>query len=227
MEIERVGGMWVPQRELGRFSKTPIVDDGILDLDVTKVKQAAAQCQDRVLAIDVGAHIGSTSLALANMFHRVEAFEPMPPTYRALGQNVHRRRNINIHRTAVTSTLATMRFEFVARHSQLSRMLGDGQGAQFEDSIVFERVEGRPLDSFRYPRVSFIKVDVGGIELDVLAGAVQTIQRCQPVILVEQRGNDERNYGRRLNEGSTFLEKLGMIRVPFPFKNDWLYAFSR
>lgn len=225
MEIDQVSGMWVPQREKERFSKVPLVD-GIMDLDVTKVKQAATLCKSRHMAIDVGAHIGATTLALSEMFHRVEAFEPMPPTFRALGQNIRGRQNIGIHRAAVTSIPAILCFEYVARHSQFSRMLSDGQEPQFADSILFERVEGTTLDCHRYPRVSFIKIDVAGVELDVLAGASQTIKRCQPLILLEQRGNEQKNFGRQLNEGSAFLERLGMVRVPFPFKNDWLYAFS-
>lgn len=42
-----------------------------------------------------------------------------------------------------------------------------------------------PLDAWDMPRVDFLKIDVEGMELDVLAGADDTIQRCRPVIVAE------------------------------------------
>ncbi len=42
-----------------------------------------------------------------------------------------------------------------------------------------------PLDAWDLPRVDFLKIDVEGMERDVLTGAEQTIARCRPVIMAE------------------------------------------
>ncbi len=75
--------------------------------------------------------------------------------------------------------------------------------------------------------VSFIKIDVEGFELPVLEGAVETIQRCRPLMLVEQNGNDEVHFGRPRNEATAFLESLGMRRHPDEPKmsKDRLFTF--
>jgi len=41
------------------------------------------------------------------------------------------------------------------------------------------------LDEYDLPSCRLLKVDVEGMELDVLAGARQTIERCAPIIYVE------------------------------------------
>jgi FkbM family methyltransferase len=51
----------------------------------------------------------------------------------------------------------------------------------------------RTLDSLRLTNVDFIKEDVEGHEIEGLTGALQTIARCRPVMLVEVMG---RNFSK-------------------------------
>lgn len=46
----------------------------------------------------------------------------------------------------------------------------------------------KTLDSFNYNNISVIKIDVEGLENEVLKGAYHTIQRCKPVMIVEILG---------------------------------------
>lgn len=48
-----------------------------------------------------------------------------------------------------------------------------------------ENVPRETLDSWGLPRVDFVKIDVEGMELDVLRGARETITVCRPVLAVE------------------------------------------
>jgi FkbM family methyltransferase len=41
------------------------------------------------------------------------------------------------------------------------------------------------LDSFNFPIVDLLQLDVERVEFDVLIGAKETIDRCRPVIVVE------------------------------------------
>ena len=53
----------------------------------------------------------------------------------------------------------------------------------------------RTLDEFAIPNVGFLKIDVEGLELDVLEGAIKTISRDRPAMLIEieQRYHPERS----------------------------------
>ena len=51
--------------------------------------------------------------------------------------------------------------------------------------VIASRVPRARLDSVIHADVSFVKVDVEGHELNVLAGAHGLIDRCRPVFLVE------------------------------------------
>ncbi len=47
------------------------------------------------------------------------------------------------------------------------------------------KVSQVPLDGSRMPRLDLLKIDVDGMELDILKGAEQTIARCRPFIYLE------------------------------------------
>ena len=64
-------------------------------------------------------------------------------------------------------------------------------------------VEIRTLDSYAFDDVSLIKIDVEGMEMAVLRGAVETIERHRPYIYAEAWD------GEYLNEHRAFLEPLG------------------
>lgn len=46
--------------------------------------------------------------------------------------------------------------------------------------------------------VSFLKIDVEGLELKVLAGATETINRCRPTVLIEVRAENEAAFLKSL-----------------------------
>jgi hypothetical protein len=69
------------------------------------------------------------------------------------------------------------------RHSGLAKINDQSKGA---------RVRGQPLDSFDFPRVDLVKLDAEGFEGQVLEGARSTIDRCRPVIILENDVSDKR-----------------------------------
>lgn len=54
---------------------------------------------------------------------------------------------------------------------------------QYETQI--QKVESVKLDNYNFEKVGFIKIDVEGHELNVLKGALKTIQASRPVLQVE------------------------------------------
>ncbi len=67
-----------------------------------------------------------------------------------------------------------------------------------------------PLDYFKLQDVNLIKVDVDGMEEEVLKGATQTIEQCRPVFIIEELIMDT---GRLNHQGIKFLKALGYEEV--------------
>jgi FkbM family methyltransferase len=223
MEKSKVHGLWVPQLEASRFENYAEFE-GLPNLDVGKVAACAALSLTFATALDIGAHIGAVSIYLARKFERVVAFEAVPSTFEFLRQNTAELPNTEVHNMAVGPVAGEVYFSHYAKHGQLSHVAGNSEKASTS------RIGPIPvctIDSFNFKDVSFIKIDVEGFELPVLEGALTTLKRCRPLILVEQGGNEELHFGRPRNEASAFLENLGMRMHPDAprMSKDRLYTF--
>lgn len=124
--------------------------------------------------IDVGAHVGNHSL----WFHlvcglRVKAFEPIWMT--ELRKNIDRNGadDVTIHPVALGAEPGAAQ-----QTGNINVEYGDGD------------ITVHTLDSYGFHDVSLIKVDVEGLEDQVLRGAVETIRRERPIIVAEQWDDD-------------------------------------
>jgi FkbM family methyltransferase len=157
-------------------------------------------------AIDAGANIGLYSLRMSRLFKKVYSFEINPEISRDLKDC--RLPNVEIFDVGLSDRTgeATLYTPVLESGMRLDGWASLQSGECPEAKQYLERsVTLKPLDEFNIDDCSFIKIDVEGHELRLLEGAVETIKRGRPVILVEIR---ERN------EASVFslLESLGYRR---------------
>lgn len=82
-----------------------------------------------------------------------------------------------------------------------------GQCIDYEEPTLAVRTLS--IDSLSLPRVDLIKIDVEGMELDVLAGASETIARCLPDIFIEVGKSDEGAVRSCLGDLRYSLKKVG------------------
>jgi FkbM family methyltransferase len=223
MEKIRCHGLWVPASDVRVFARYSEFE-GLPDLDVQKIAKCVALSPSFGTALDIGAHIGAVSVYLARKFERVIAFEAVPATFEFLRLNAAEIPNITALNVAVGPTAGEVYLSHYPRHGQLSHV---DCGIPVEKTSRIGPIPAQTIDSLSMASVSFIKIDVEGFELPVLEGAVETIQRCRPLMLVEQNGNDEVHFGRPRNEATAFLESLGMRRHPDEPKmsKDRLFTF--
>ena len=138
------------------------------------------RCDPDGLAIDVGAWLGPWSFWLARRVERVVAFEPNPDLARLLTKQLPS--NVEVHQVAVAEFDGTAQLTVSGsgRGGEGQSTLGELAGAH---SVLDVRTVS--LDSFDFARVRFLKVDVEGEELGVLAGARNLLERWHPVVVVE------------------------------------------
>lgn len=158
------------------------------------------------VVIDAGAFIGDhTSLysQIVGASGHVYAFEPHPVSYQALLHNTARLKNVTCEPYGLSD-----RFGFV------SFQMAPNVGASFVDGITeddFPRsdVTLLTLDEELLPllkRCDFIHLDAEGMELKILRGAQQMIEKFHPALLVEVTDDWLRRYGCSQQELLDWLE---------------------
>jgi FkbM family methyltransferase len=145
--------------------------------------------------LDVGAHIGYFSVKAARKVGktgRVVAFEPNPETLNLLRDNVsaNRAENVMVEPIACTDREQMLTL-FAAAFFNTGRASLGRQNADFSrDGPPKEyTVRGRPIDDvvreLNLTRVDVIKIDVEGAEVFVVKGAMNTLKRFHPKLIVE------------------------------------------
>ena len=150
--------------------------------------------------LDVGASIGEYTNRLSALVGRsgcVYSFEPLPPTFDLLSICVRRMglRNVKLFNYAISDTegfaeMVVPLYRWGAECYYDARIAPGSEGG----SLRRFRVVSRTIDSFfpqGSPKISFIKCDVNYHELQFVNGALQTIQRFKPAMLVEVGTNPD------------------------------------
>jgi len=164
------------------------------------------------VAIDVGAWRGPYTRAMARVAGHVHAFEPQPRLARVL--RVTSPPNVTVHAVALSDgppRRACLWMPGGEAGLDALATLRDGRTSrevQREGRVEEIEVEAVPLDSVGIDRVGFIKIDVEGHELAVLAGAEATIAESRPRLLVEI---EQRHLSCPVDEVFGWFDERGYI----------------
>jgi FkbM family methyltransferase len=156
---------------------------------------------DRV--IDVGANFGIYVHALRRRGARIEAFEPQAYCANVLRAYAASDPAISVHEVALGASQSIAELEVPIVGGKIARGSASIANRAHEPmrsgndpkraTAEWVSVEVRSLDSYAFKDVRAMKIDVEGAELDVLGGAVETLGRCRPIMMieVEQRHHDD------------------------------------
>lgn len=123
--------------------------------------------------VDVGASYGAYALTAAACGAKVLAFEPEPTVFVDLLRNAQ----------------LNPGFDVQALQMALGSEPGEVDMREFAPHWPAQTISGAypttTLDSYILPQCDIVKIDVEGMETDVLRGAMQTLKRFHPVCIVE------------------------------------------
>jgi FkbM family methyltransferase len=161
------------------------------------------KAMDGGMVLDVGAHIGYHSLGFAALFPqaKVVAFEPNPANLERLQANLDlntkQAEQVTVFPAALSDVEGTLTFRSSANVEDQTSSGGYlERGSPPLDEGVYERagfqrseVPTYPLDRLvqekGWTNIRVIKIDVEGAEHLVLTGALETLERDRPILLME------------------------------------------
>jgi FkbM family methyltransferase len=154
-------------------------------LEILKDWILASERFRELVAIDVGANIGNHTIAIADQFAQVIAFEPNPLARRLLEINLDMNGIENVQVRPYGLSNKRQRTPLHFDEANLGAATTIGVSPSTSTIVEIELNVGDDEIPEATP-VGFIKVDVEGAEEYVLHGLQKTIGQHRPVLLVEQ-----------------------------------------
>ena len=168
-------------------------------------------------SIDVGVYRGVYSYEMSKYSEKVHSFEPNPIIFKYINKNLKKFiKNIHLYNFALSNQNKTINLKIPIRNSNSNKEIFEeyyemGKATihnenNFENYENFE-IQTKKIDELSFGnKISFIKIDVEGHELEVIEGAINTIKRDKPVLLVEI----EKQYTKKeVAESINFINSLG------------------
>lgn len=170
-------------------------DDDPIGLSLREYGEWAQREIDFVLAflhpgatvVDVGANVGTHTLAFARAVGaggRVHAFEPQATVFELLRSNVEANciGHAVLSRRAAGAAAGTL---FVPRMDYAAHINAGAVALRDHPDEACDPVDVVPIDALALDELRLIKIDVEGMESDVLRGAEATLARCRPFLYIE------------------------------------------
>ena len=160
--------------------------------------------------VDIGAHTGLYTLLLAPLFSRAVLLEPDPNTFLLLKKNL----SINdlVCSTAILAAASDKsgvgQLKVTGKYSGTTRLSGADESCAGGDHLIPVKI--LKLDDvfgeMGIQRISFIKIDTEGHELQVLKGTVNTLGRSRGALVLYENSNlGDSNF----DSISDFFRQLG------------------
>jgi FkbM family methyltransferase len=154
----------------------------------------------KINIIDCGANIGSYSIFFSKFINceKIYSFEPHNEVYKYLKENINLNncKNINTYNFGLSNSKRKINLishipgnkgAFWFWYSDEDHKTPNEIGYKEHESIKNSNIISYsfPLDNFNFKNIDFIKIDVEGMEIEVLNGASMLIEKYKPLLYVE------------------------------------------
>jgi len=198
------GKHWLwPKEDIGvwkHFHKPDIINslDEILSL-----------CKSKRTVIQAGGNCGIYPVYFSKHFSKVITFEPSTDNFYCLCNNA-KQDNIYKYQSAIGNSTEPVRIEKVQNIGGY-KVLGEGSIPQLT------------IDSFDLKDVDLIQLDVEGHEGYVIQGALETIKRCKPWIMLETKSKNASHSIWSKAELDKLMLSIGYEIYSEPTRLDTIY----
>ncbi len=168
--------------------------------------------------VDIGANIGSFSIDFAHLVGdrgKVFCFEPQRLIYYQLCGNIFMNGldNVYCYNVAIGHEEGVAKIDKPNYHSKDN--VNFGAAAITQSETDFDLVVMKKLDDYEFNDIVFIKIDVQGFESYVIDGAIETIKKHRPYLLVEFEDHLLKEFGSSDADLKAKIEALGYVLKPF------------
>ena len=188
--------------------------------------------------LDIGAHVGVTTIRYAKYFKIVHSFEPLVHSF--LIENTKHLHNVFPHNCAISDKNSTIEI-YPNPLNSAGGIIPD----KYNDIIIQKRYKGNhaqmpeietvmvkclPLDYFEFDEIDFIKIDVEGHIIPVIKGMTKTLTNNTPAIQMEMSAFEEvntqvNNLLQDLGYSKCNTYKYNMPQVPNKLAlQEWFYT---
>lgn len=177
--------------------------------------QVLQHVRQRRAVVQAGGNCGQMVLLLAAEFGAVYTFEPDPRNFVALTINTSHLSNV-------------CRFQAALGAQRHSRGMADGDakfpgvncGALYMSGLGI--IPTIRIDDLGLRCCDLLLLDVEGGEAVAIDGAAETVARCRPVIVIEDKGLGVQFYGEQPHAAETHLIEAHGYRRAARIKNDFV-----
>ena len=167
--------------------------------------------------LDIGIYRGIYSYEISKYAKTVHAFEFNPIIFSFLNRNIYKIiKNIKLYNFGLSNKdeKTILRIPIrnkLAKEENYEEFYEMGRATihnknEFNEFRTFE-VNVKKLDNLQFENpISFIKIDVEGHEIEVIEGAIKTINKNKPILLVEI---EKRHSKKKVSDSIKFINDLG------------------
>jgi FkbM family methyltransferase len=149
------------------------------------------------IVYDVGANVGDWSLEAARLLRpeTIHSFEPVPDTYSALSSAAKGRAAITPHPFGLSDNSGSFEFTYYGPDNSFLSTMSNAVHDHLPSSLISIQLRkgAEVAGELATPRIDFLKIDVEGMEFEVLSGFKEMLGR-QAIGIIQF----EKQPGRRL-----------------------------
>jgi hypothetical protein len=207
---------------------------GLFLLEASKKKNG-----ENLIAIDCGANIGIHTVEWANFltdFGKVISIEAQEKIYYALAGNIMLNNCLNVK--AINAAAGDSVKKIKIPNPDYSE---NGSFGSFEISCNKERenigqdidlsklyeIDQISIDSLNLERLDFLKIDVEGMEQEVLNGALETLSKFKPYLMIEFIKNDKEALKNKLILLGYQILEIGLNFICGPIGDEAILMLER
>ena len=207
------GNYYLPQFALKDLIRNEIIDNKIFD---KKVYETAVKFIDEdTIVLDIGANFGQLSVLLSKYKKNVEvySFEASKYIFEILKKNVQiNNANVKLFHNLVGNETKQ---ELFIKKLNISKFNTYGSNMiekieiRNENSLNIEKINSIKIDDIFFDKkISFMKIDVQGYDLEVLKGSKNTIIKQQMPIIFEYEEDFAKDFNYTFKNFENFIDEI-------------------